>query len=181
MQIIAGRRLRMSNEAHGDAIRSLSREMRLVSSFDSLFSQAVAERSGMHSTDIETLDLLNVLGPMTAGQLSRMTGLTSGATTRLIDRLARAGFVRRAADPSDRRRVRVEPVVENLDSIGEMYAPLVEALDRSWASFSDAELAVILRFVSQTSAIIASENARLRQAAAGLPPPTVANVDQSQA
>jgi DNA-binding MarR family transcriptional regulator len=136
--------------------------MRLMSSFDSLFSHAVAERTGMHSTDIETLDLLNVLGPMTAGRLSQMTGLSSGATTRLIDRLARAGLARRVSDPTDRRRVYIEPIGENLEAIGEMYAPLSEALGRRWASFSDEELAVILRFVRETNAILSAENARLR-------------------
>jgi DNA-binding MarR family transcriptional regulator len=133
-----------------------------MSSFDSLFSHAVAERTGMHSTDIETLDLLNVLGPMSAGQLSQMTGLSSGATTRLIDRLARAGLARRVSDATDRRRVYIEPVDENLEAIGDMYLPLAEALGRKWASFSDEELAVILRFVRECNAIVAAENARLR-------------------
>ena len=140
----------------------LAREVRLMSSFDSLFSHAVAERAGMHSTDIETLDLLNVLGPMTAGQLSRMTGLSTGATTRLIDRLAGGGFVRRVPDPKDRRRVHIEPIGENLRAIGEMYTPLAEAMGRAWSSFSDEELAVILRFVRESNAIVAAENARLR-------------------
>ncbi len=133
-----------------------------MSSFDSLFSHAVAERAGMHNTDIETLDLLNVLGPMTAGQLSQMTGLTSGATTRLIDRLVKAGYVRRVSDPKDRRRVHIEPIGENLQPIGEMYVPLAEALTRTWMSFSDEELEVILRFVQQCNTVVAAENARLR-------------------
>jgi DNA-binding MarR family transcriptional regulator len=143
-------------------VSELAREMRLMSSFDSLFSHAVAERTGMHSTDIETMDLLNVLGPLTAGRLSQLTGLSSGATTRLIDRLVRAGFVRRVADPSDRRRVRIEPVYENLREIGEMFGPLADALGRAWSGFTDEELAVILRFVRESNAIVASENARLR-------------------
>jgi DNA-binding MarR family transcriptional regulator len=154
----------MSSDPDASRLRiaELAREMRLMSSFDSLFSHAVAERAGMHPTDIETLDLLNVLGAMTAGQLSRMTGLSSGATTRLVDRLVRAGFVRRVADPADRRRVRIEPIGENLETIGEMYMPLAEALDRAWSTFSEADLEVILRFARQSNAIVASENARLR-------------------
>lgn len=145
-----------------ERIYALAREMRLMSSFDSLFSHAVAERTGMHSTDIETLDLLNVLGPMTAGQLSQMTGLSSGATTRLIDRLARAGYARRVSDPRDRRRVYIETIPENLKELGELYTPLAEALGRAWASFSDEDLAVILRFARESNAVVAAENARLR-------------------
>jgi DNA-binding MarR family transcriptional regulator len=141
--------------------------MRLMSSFDSLFSLAVAERAGMHSTDIETMDLLNVLGPMTAGQLSRRTGLSSGATTRLIDRLVRAGLVRRVPDPVDRRRVTIVPIGENLGTIGALYTPLAEALGEAWAAYSDEELAVILRFVRESNAVVAAENARLRGQDAG--------------
>jgi DNA-binding MarR family transcriptional regulator len=136
--------------------------MRLMSSFDALFSQAVAERVGMHSTDIETMDLLNTLGPMTAGELSRHTGLSSGATTRLIDRMARAGYVRRVADEHDRRCVIVEPVQENLGEIGSLFQPLADGLLEFWSGFSDEELDTIIEFVQRNNAIVAEVNARLR-------------------
>jgi DNA-binding MarR family transcriptional regulator len=144
------------------AVEELLREMRLMSSFDTLFSHAVAERVGAHSTDIETMDLLKVLGPMTAGQLSSLTGLSSGATTRLIDRLEAHGFVRRRPDSVDRRRVIIEPVLENLDELAELFTPLAEKVNALWSRFSEEELAIILRFVRESNAIVAEENARLR-------------------
>src|SRR6266540_3103936 len=124
-------------------IEELSREMRLMSSFDALFSQAVAERVGMHATDIETMDLLNTLGPMTAGELAGRTGLSSGATTRLIDRMERAGYVRRRSDEHDRRCVIVEPVDENLGEIGALFQPLADGLTELWSTFAESELDVI--------------------------------------
>jgi DNA-binding MarR family transcriptional regulator len=136
--------------------------MRLMSSFDALFSQAVADRVGVHSTDIETLDLLNVLGPMTAGRLSQLTGLSTGATTRLVDRLVRAGFVRREPDDQDRRRVIIAPVPENLGDVGKLYVPLMEKLGAVWASFSDDELAVILRFAQNSNNAVSEANAIVR-------------------
>jgi DNA-binding MarR family transcriptional regulator len=136
--------------------------MRLLSTFDMLFSQAAAEHVGVHSTDIETMDLLNVLGPMTAGQLSQLTGLSSGATTRLIDRVERAGFVRRRPDEHDRRRVIIEPVEENLGQVAAAYGPMAQSLGQLWATYSDEDLAVILKFLRETNAVIVSENARLR-------------------
>jgi DNA-binding MarR family transcriptional regulator len=136
--------------------------MRLMSSFDALFSQAVAERVGMHSTDIETMDLLNTLGPMTAGELSERTGLSSGATTRLIDRMERAGYVRRRSDEHDRRCVIVEPVQENLGEIGACFQPLADGLIEFWSTFSDEELDTIIEFVRQNNAVVAELNARMR-------------------
>jgi len=143
-------------------IDELMREMRLISSFDSLFSQAVAERVGMHQTDIETMDLLNTLGPMTAGELSDRTGLTSGATTRLIDRLERVGYIRRCADAADRRCVIIEPVMENLEQLGALYQPMADAMAELWSKLGDHELDVIIEFVRQNNAVVAEINARMR-------------------
>ncbi len=143
-------------------IEELMREMRLMSSFDSLFSQAVAERVGMHQTDIKTMDLLNTLGPMTAGELSERTGLTSGATTRLIDRLERVGFVRRCADAKDRRCVIIEPVMENLHQHGELFQPMADGMAKLWSKRDEHELDVIIDFVRQNNALVAEINARIR-------------------
>ena len=145
-----------------DLIAQVTREMRLMSSFDALLVQAIADRVGMHSTDIETLDLLNVLGPMTAGRLSDLTGLSTGATTRLVDRLVRAGYVERRADPNDRRRVIVEPVQSNLAGVNELYVPLTARLTELWKSFKPEDLKVILRFVQGSNAAVSEVNTTLR-------------------
>lgn len=154
----------MSTPEYGrsEKIEQLMREMRLMSSFDALFSQAVAERVGMHSTDIETMDLLNTLGPMTAGELSERTGLTSGATTRLIDRLERVGYVRRCSDEADRRCVIIEPVMENLEELGALFQPLADGMAELWSRFNDDELDVIIDFVRQNNALVSEINTGLR-------------------
>ena len=143
-------------------LQELLRELRLMSSFDALFSHAVAERAGVHATDIETMDLLNTLGTMTAGELSQRTGLTSGATTRLIDRLVRKGYVQRKADDSDRRRVLIEPVYANLGELEELYRPLAEGMTGVMSGFTDAQLETILEFVRRSNAHVAQANAALR-------------------
>ena len=143
-------------------IEELMREVRLMSSFDSLFSQAVAERVGMHQTDIETMDLLNTLGPMTAGELSERTGLTSGATTRLIDRLERAGYVRRCADAADRRCVIIQPIPENLEKLGALFQPLADGMEALLLTFDDKQLDVIIDFVRRSNTLAAEVNAGVR-------------------
>jgi DNA-binding MarR family transcriptional regulator len=155
----------MSTDPGGERqalLTELMRELRLMSSFDSLFSHAVAERAGVHSTDIETMDLLNTLGTMTAGELSQRTGLTSGATTRLIDRLVARGYVRRKADESDRRRVLIEPIYENLGLLEQLYGPMAEGMVQIMDTYSDHDLAVLLDFVRRGNAHVARANAALR-------------------
>ncbi|WP_433431483.1 MarR family winged helix-turn-helix transcriptional regulator [Nonomuraea sp. CA-141351] len=73
-----------------------------------LNSLAAAEAAGLNATDYYALNLLDLAGPLTSGELAVRTGLTTGATTRLIDRLEGSGYVRRAPDPADRRKVMVE-------------------------------------------------------------------------
>jgi DNA-binding MarR family transcriptional regulator len=138
------------------------RETRLSSSLTVLFSQAVGERLGVHSTDIETMDLLHIYGPMTAGQLAERAGLTTGATTRLIDRLERAGFVKRRHDDSDRRRVIIEPSWERASTIMACFEPIARRMGQLWSSYSDEDLAIIIDFMQRANAIMAEENAALR-------------------
>src|SRR5450755_2476708 len=89
-----------------------------------LFSQAVADRLGLAVTDAEALEQLAAMGRATAGQIAELTGLTTGAATRMIDRLEQSGFVRRGADPADRRRVIVEPILERVRDVETQYASL---------------------------------------------------------
>ena len=91
-----------------DNIDSVFRALRRVNLQGSFFGQTVAIRFGLSESDIETLEALIDMGASTAGRLSELTGLTSGAVTRVIDRLEQAGYVRRVPDPADRRRVIVE-------------------------------------------------------------------------
>ncbi len=142
--------------------QELNREARFSSSLTILFSQAVAERIGVHSTDIETMDLLHLLGPMTAGKLSEVTGLTTGATTRLIDRMERAGFVRRTHDTADRRRVIVEVVMENADRILPLFAAMGKRMGALWSEYNLEQLRVIADYFRKTNLIMSEENVRLR-------------------
>src|SRR5215475_8697482 len=91
-----------------DLIEALMRAMRDTSARGVLFSQAVAERTGINSTDLECLDFIVMRGPLTAGELAEATGLTTGAITGVIDRLERAGVAQRQRDADDRRKVLVK-------------------------------------------------------------------------
>src|SRR5262245_29900394 len=96
------------NSERAEVLATLPAEFRQLSVATIMFHQAIADRLGMNVTDHKCADLLERNGPMTAGELAEQTGLTTGAITGVIDRLEQAGFVRRAPDPGDRRRVIVE-------------------------------------------------------------------------
>src|SRR5207244_11106094 len=95
-----------------DNIDNVLRSLRRVNLQGSFFGQTVAIRFGLSESDIETLEALIDRGASTAGRLSELTGLTSGAVTRVVDRLEQAGYVRRGPDPAHRRRGHVEVVAQ---------------------------------------------------------------------
>jgi len=74
-----------------------------------LHSARFANRHGMHPTDVRALialmDASRAGEEMTAGRLGAALGLNSAGTTALVDRLERAGHVRRVRGEKDRRRV----------------------------------------------------------------------------
>src|SRR5437879_12376213 len=93
---------------------------------NAFLSNAIAERLDVTSNELEVLGTLVARGPLSAGDLAKRTGLTSGAVTRLIDRLVERGSVRRLADPEDRRRVLVEITPAALRACAPFYDPIAK-------------------------------------------------------
>jgi DNA-binding MarR family transcriptional regulator len=105
-------------------IGELGRAMQAYQRSTQAFDDAVGRALGLNATDLRCLDWL-VEGPRSAGDLARLTDLSSAATTTLIDRLEEKEFVRRVPDPGDRRRVLVEMTEAGLERVNALYGPLV--------------------------------------------------------
>ena len=126
-----------------------------------LISDAVSARFGLASSDLECLDLALLSGGATAGEFARATGLTTGAITGVIDRLERAGYVRRERDPADRRKV----VVRARPAMTRRIAPVYDSLQREmtalWSRYRDDELDLILSFLKASCDLAVHEIAKL--------------------
>src|SRR6185369_16036553 len=105
-------------KARAALMQELEHAARRSSAQGVVFSQAVANSVGISSSDLECLDFLNLEGRVTAGRLAEVTGLTTGAITGVVDRLEKAGLVRRERDADDRRKVFITTVPENVAKIG---------------------------------------------------------------
>ena len=136
-------------KARAALLQDLEHAVRKSSALGVIFGQTVANKVGMSSSDLECLDFLNIERRVTAGRLAELTGLTTGAVTGMVDRLEKAGLVRRERDDNDRRKVFIAIVPENIAKIGRFYEPLQRAVQGDWESYTDAELKLLLRFMSQ--------------------------------
>ncbi|MGH9965057.1 MAG: MarR family winged helix-turn-helix transcriptional regulator [Nitrososphaeraceae archaeon] len=135
-----------------EIIQAIIDRRRQMSTETIMFHQAVADTLGLHVTDHKCLDLIRYYGAMPAGRLGELTGLTTGAVTGVIDRLEKAGYVKRANDPKDRRRTIVEPT-RNKKLEGKLeaiFSPLHERMRNQLSSYSDSELSFLLDVLTKT-------------------------------
>src|ERR1700756_5438137 len=137
-------------KARATLVQELEHAVRRSSAQGAIFGQTVADSAGISSSDMECLDFLNLEGRVTAGRLAEVTGLTTGAITGVVDRLEKAGFVRRERDDHDRRKVFIATVPENIARIGRLYVPMQEAMQKLWSTYSDVELQFLLRFATES-------------------------------
>jgi DNA-binding MarR family transcriptional regulator len=150
-----------------ELLAGLNDEFRQMSTVTILFHQAIADRLGMNVTDHKCADILLRSGPITAGELAQRTGLTTGAITGVIDRLEKAGFVRRSKDPSDRRRVVVEPLPQRIGrEIGPLFESMARLMAELCADYSTEELAVIRDFTARAHERAYEEIRKLREGGA---------------
>jgi DNA-binding MarR family transcriptional regulator len=114
---------------------------------------------GLHQTDFEALVHVmegEIQGePLTPGLLAQALGLTSGATTSVIDRLEREGHIRRDRSDADRRRVRLHYGQVGAQVAREFFGPLGRRSDAVMAEFDDAELATVHRFMTAMTDVAA--------------------------
>jgi DNA-binding MarR family transcriptional regulator len=118
-----------------------------------LFNQSVADRTGLRLTDMQCMNVLDLLGPSTPGKLAACTGLTTGGVTVMLDRLEKAGFVRRSPNPADRRSVLVSVNPKKLKKIGGYYDRITRQTVEVFDALPEADLEAVARFFARINAI----------------------------
>ena len=113
-----------------------------------LLSQTIADKVDLAATDLECMSFLQQDGPMTAGRLAELTGLTSGAVTHMIDRLEARRYVRRRGDPTDRRRVVVELNPVYMKEFERFYGPMAGEAASMLEKYGDAQLEIIAELLA---------------------------------
>src|SRR5438132_13819427 len=119
-------------KARAALLQQLEEAMRRSSAQGVLYGQTVANVAGIANSDLECMDILYLEGRVTAGRLAEVTGLTTGAITGVVDRLEKAGLVRRERDEADRRKVFIAVVPAADQRHGQFYVATQQDVDKAF-------------------------------------------------
>src|SRR5215510_8012039 len=135
-----------SQNKQTEVAEALVRELRQCFGLGASFFRAAAARIEMTDTDIQVIDILESTGEASAGQLANLMGLTTGTFTAILNRLEKAGLVRRERDPNDGRRVivRLAPGSDGKQDISLLFASLGKAWEEMAAQYDDEQKAFLL-------------------------------------
>src|SRR5688572_22128013 len=138
-----------------DLIKQVRKLSQLYAFTSIQMHEAIGRKAGLSGTDHKYLGFLIEKGQMTAGELSNLTGLTTGAVTGLIDRFEKKKLVKRKFANDDRRKVFIEPNTKNIMAL---FAPLYKEFrsksEKLTASFSDKEIKIIETYFSKAIEIM---------------------------
>jgi DNA-binding MarR family transcriptional regulator len=136
----------MSRESKEELTEELIRLAREFEAANDAFDEVACQRLGVNRTDLRCLNIVENQGPMTAGTLARMSGLTTAAVTAVLDRLERAGYARRVRDEGDRRQVIVELTPLLAERAGQIWGPLGEEASADLGRMSVEELKAVIGY-----------------------------------
>jgi DNA-binding MarR family transcriptional regulator len=141
------------NQGAENHVTDLILHIRSMIQSNLMFKNAIASKMNLNITDTECLDFLVQTGSSTAGDLARVTGLTTGAVTSVIDRLEKGEFVKRERNPDDRRKVMVVLIPAKNKSMMNYYDQLNDEIHKSLSEFSKKELKILISCMKDLNSI----------------------------
>jgi DNA-binding MarR family transcriptional regulator len=151
-----------ANTGRQAQIAEIMGKSRRLSTLSTLFAMSTADHLGMNLSDMLCLGILSGAGPMTAGQLATMIGLSTGSVTGLVDRLERLDLVRRERDIEDRRRIVLHLNTGRAEEIGQAFVPMLKSGWQHLEQFTDDELDVIFRYIDGAIGIMQGATREMR-------------------
>jgi DNA-binding MarR family transcriptional regulator len=158
-----GRPSRKQLEHLGGALRRICEQTALT-------REMVANHFDLQRSDRVGFDFIfSRGGTCTAGELSKGTGLTTGSTTALIDRLEKGGYVAREPDQNDRRRQIVRIRQQVFAHCEALYEPIRAEMFALWSSYSVEDLEFVAEFIARSAQVHAECHERIKTRAAHVP------------
>jgi DNA-binding MarR family transcriptional regulator len=158
----------MTQHTKEDLKRQVLRGAREYGFGSVLFRHVIGERLGVNATDMECLGVLLFKGFTTPSELAQYTGLSSGATTAMLDRLEKSELIARRPNPKDRRSTHIVLVRETAEKLAPWFDSLRSAQDQLVSSYSEPELELLADFFARSVTMWEEERNKLLQQKEGL-------------
>jgi MarR family transcriptional regulator, organic hydroperoxide resistance regulator len=142
----------MSSPSHAQLRETVIRCLREFIAGSIIYNQQVADHVGLRLTDMQCINVLDLTGPSTPGELARSTGLTTGGVTVMLDRLEKAGYVKRVPNPRDRRSVLVRLNPTKLKKMQAFYGEINQRMAALLDETPDRELRSVVDLFSKMNA-----------------------------
>lgn len=144
-------------------VKEMDLRLRAFTTSAVLAANSIAQQVGMGMNELKCAEFLVRMGPMSAGKLAELAGLTTGAITGIVDRLEKAGWAKRVADPNDRRRVIIHPGPQETETVDGLYSAYMDSLTNLLARYSDDELVLMTEFIDSLTKLNNEQASRLNQ------------------
>ncbi|MGS2647127.1 MarR family transcriptional regulator [Streptosporangium sp. LJ11] len=127
-----------------------------------LFQNAVADQLGVPVNDLHCLNLVGSGQAVTPTQIAERMGMTTGAVTKMLDRMQEQRLIRREHDPGDRRRVIISQLPDRLAELGELYRPMAVFLQQRLTACTTDQLRFLADFTGAARDVALDQSALLR-------------------
>jgi DNA-binding MarR family transcriptional regulator len=135
-------------ERHTDPVTQVVAELRALSTIQDRLDHYAAQRFGLNRTDLRALDLIGQAGTTSPTALAFALGMSTGATSAVLDRLEAAGYARREPDPDHRRRTLVQMTAAAEHLSAQVFEPVIRATAAHAAGHTDRQLRDIAAFLA---------------------------------
>lgn len=116
----------------------------------------VARRADLSHSELRALEVL-IGSPRGPVELSRDLGVTSAASSGIVDRLCGRGHARRVPHPTDGRRTQVVITDTGREEVLGYVVPMFQQLQALEEGFSEEERLVVLRYLKAATAAVQSQ------------------------
>src|SRR4051812_8933783 len=137
-----------SRQRSTSAIRASLRELRIQLA---LLNYRVGSQVDLKDIELDCLDILDTVGPLSPSALARRAGVHPATMTGILDRLEQGGWIARERDPADRRAVVVRILSDRYGELLSHYSQMSRSMNKLLAGYSDDQLAAIADFLRRTA------------------------------
>lgn len=121
--------------------------LREVIQLSDVFERSLARELTVNQTDLEAMEHLIQHGPTSPTELARALGISTAASTVVIDRLTRVGHVTRQPHPTDRRGISVVPAEQSVARAFQHLMPMIMGINAVIHDYTPDEQTVITDYL----------------------------------